>query len=103
VDQSDPGLGDPLAEKDAQKLPVADAVEGFLDTEERRVERLAVDEAVNPGVVQVAYRRWVQHTREHTRGLFVCDRLATYAEWKSGLVPPWVHRLPVLGASKRVN
>jgi hypothetical protein len=35
--------------------------------------------------------------------LFVCDRLATYGEWKSGLVPPWVHRLPVLGASKRVN
>jgi hypothetical protein len=35
--------------------------------------------------------------------LFVCDRLATYKEWKSGLVPPWVHRLPVLGASKGVN
>jgi hypothetical protein len=31
-----------LAEKDAQKLPVAGAVEGFLDTEERRVEGLAV-------------------------------------------------------------
>jgi hypothetical protein len=73
VDQSDPGLGDPLAEKDSQKLPVADAVEGFLDIEERRVERLAV-----------LLRATVEGLQKEDLSFFVTDwplRKAVYQAW----------------------